>query len=297
MVEITCRTLQGRLLLRPSPALNDATIGILARAARLFMVAVYAFAFLSNHYHLLIWVADTAQLAAFMNYLNSNVAREAGRLARWREKFWGRRYQAVLVSGEPGAEVERLTYILSQGVKEGLVASPLDWPGVHCARALAEGTPVWGRWRSRALEWRARRKGVLAEADAFVEREELALTPLPCWQELEPEEQRARARQLIEGIEASARQRQAETGKSPLGRERVCRQDPRTEPNRLKKVPAPLVHAVAPAVRRAMRLAYFRFADAYRRAAARLREGVLDVEFPEGAFPPPRPMRLAVRSG
>ncbi|MEO8195144.1 MAG: hypothetical protein ABI689_00315, partial [Thermoanaerobaculia bacterium] len=57
-------------------------------------------------------------LAAFMGYLNSNLAREAGRLARWREKFWGRRYQAILVSGEEEAQISRLAYILAQGAKD-----------------------------------------------------------------------------------------------------------------------------------------------------------------------------------
>ncbi|MEO8197649.1 MAG: transposase [Thermoanaerobaculia bacterium] len=297
LVEISCRTVQGRLLLCPSPALNEATLGVLARAARLWEVAVHAFAFLSNHYHLLVWVADTAQLAAFMGYLNSNLAREAGRLAHWREKFWGRRYQAILVSDEEAAQVGRLAYILAQGAKEGLVASPLDWPGVHCARALAEGTAVEGRWRSRTLESKARRKGVLLEPEAFVEREELTLAPLPCWQALPPAEQRERIRQLIEEIEVSAKLREEETGKPPLGREAVCKQNPHDEPNRMKKGPAPLVHAVDPVVRRVLRRAYFSFVDAYRYAARRLREGVTEIEFPEGAFPPPRPVRFAARSG
>ena len=43
--------------------------------------------------------------------------------------------------------MSRLAYLLAHGVKEGLVASPYDWPGVHCARALVEGKPVSGRWR------------------------------------------------------------------------------------------------------------------------------------------------------
>ena len=32
LVEVTCRTLQGRLLLRPSPELNDIAAGVLGRA-------------------------------------------------------------------------------------------------------------------------------------------------------------------------------------------------------------------------------------------------------------------------
>ena len=39
---------------------------------------LHAFAFLSNHFHLLLTVSDSQRLASFMNYLNSNLAREAG---------------------------------------------------------------------------------------------------------------------------------------------------------------------------------------------------------------------------
>ncbi len=297
LVEITCRTIQGRLLLRPSTGLNDLTLGVLARAARLAALLVHAYAFLSNHYHLLMWVADAQQLAEFMNYLNSNLAREAGRLVRWREKFWGRRYQAILVSDEEASQVARLKYILAHGAKEGLVASPFDWPGVHCARALSEGTTVSGRWHDRTLESRARRKSLPLDPQAFLESEELSLAPLPCWKALPPEEYRARVRELIEEIEAEAQLRQEETGKPPLGRDAVCRQDPHHEPNRLQRGPAPLVHAVAPAVRRSLRRAYFAFRDAYRYAARRLRAGAMDFEFPAGAFPPPLPVRAAARGG
>ncbi|MDQ1348936.1 MAG: hypothetical protein QG573_2314, partial [Acidobacteriota bacterium] len=59
----------------------------------------------------------------------------------------------------------------------------------------------------------------------------------------------------------------------------------------------PLVHAVAPAVRRSLRKAYFAFCEAYRYAASRLRTGATDFEFPPGAFPPSLPVRAAARSG
>ena len=297
LFEITCRTVQGRLLLRPSALLIEITLGILARAARLFGVAVHAYTFLSNHYHLLVSVADVQQLASFMNFFNSNLAREAGRIARWREKFWGRRYQAILVSAEAEAQVSRLSYLLAHGVKEGLVASPFEWPGAHCARALVEGTIVTGRWRNRTLESRSQRKSLRPDPEAFVEREELTLAPLPCWQELEPEVYRARIQEMIGEIEIDGRQREEETGRPPLGCEAVCRQDPHHEPNQMKKAPAPLVHAVAPEVRRALRRAYFSFVAAYRRAASLLRAGAREVEFPEGAFPSALPVRFAARSG
>ena len=117
--------------MKPTQELRTLVLGVLGRSLRLYAVRLHAFVFLSNHYHMLLSVEDSLQLAQFMNYLNSNVAREAGRLHRWREKFWGRRYQAIVISEEEPAQVDRLRYLLSQGCKEGLVARPQDWPGAR----------------------------------------------------------------------------------------------------------------------------------------------------------------------
>lgn len=293
LVEVTCRTVQGRLLLRPSPILRDLTLGVLARAVRLYPIELHAFAFLSNHFHLLMTVESAQRLARFMNYLNSNLAREAGRLIRWREKFWGRRYQAILVSSEPEAQVERLRYVLAHGVKEGLVRSPLEWPGAHCARALLDDQGLAGRWIDRTLEHAAARKRLTLDPGAFVTVETLNLSPLPCWRELPELRRRGYIRDLVEEIERAGQVEERRAGKPPLGWSGVERQDPRHEPNRLKKRPAPLAHAASRAARASLREAYRTFFGAYRQAAERLRSGALDVLFPRGAFPPALPGRFA----
>jgi hypothetical protein len=158
LVEVTTRTIQGRLLLRPSTALNEIVVGILGRAQELYEVGLCGYAFASNHYHLLLLVDDAEQLADFMGYLNSNLAREAGRLVAWREKFWSRRYRSIVVSGEEGAQRARLKYILGHGPKEGLVEHARQWPGVHAVRALLDDEPVQGYWFDRTLEYAARRR-------------------------------------------------------------------------------------------------------------------------------------------
>jgi hypothetical protein len=54
------------------------------------------------------------QLAGFMGYVNSNLAREISRLHRWPEKIWSRRYQAIVISGEEAIQVARLRYLLAK---------------------------------------------------------------------------------------------------------------------------------------------------------------------------------------
>ena len=143
------RTLQARLLLRPSEAVCEIILGILARAQELYELQIHAFVFLSNHYHLLCSPTDPQQLARAMCFINSNLARELGRLHGFREKFWGRRYRAIPVSGEAAAQVARLRYLLAHGCKEGFVLTPGDWPGVQCVKALLEGQPLLGLWFDR----------------------------------------------------------------------------------------------------------------------------------------------------
>jgi hypothetical protein len=87
----------------------------------------------------LLTVDDARQLADFVGYLNSNLAREIAHKTGWTDKIWSRRYEAIQVSSEKEAQAKRLKYILAHGAKEGLVARPQEWPGVHCVGPLLAG--------------------------------------------------------------------------------------------------------------------------------------------------------------
>ncbi len=135
LVEVTNRTLQERFLLCPSGELNTLVEGILGRAQRIYKLEIVAYVFLSNHFHLLAVPDDAQQLSQFMGYVEGNLAKEAGRLHDWRGKFWARRYRPINVGETPELQVARLRYILAQGVKEGLVSSPKQWPGASSTGA------------------------------------------------------------------------------------------------------------------------------------------------------------------
>ena len=94
LVGVTSRTIHGRFLLRPSKRLTEIILGTLGRAQRLTGMRICAFVYLSNHCHLLLRPTDAQQLSDFMRYVNSKIAREAGRLHDWREKLWGRPLRA-----------------------------------------------------------------------------------------------------------------------------------------------------------------------------------------------------------
>ncbi len=283
LVEVTCRTLHGRFLLRPHRDLNPIILGVLARAQQHYGMTVCAFVYLSNHCHLLLQPEDAWQLARFMNYVNSNIAKEAGRLYNWREKFWGRRYRAIVVSNEPEAEEKRLRYLYSQGCKEGLVDSPRRWPGATSAKA--KDGRLRGLWFHRSAEYKARKRGEVVGKMTFAEEVELELTPIPSWQALRQHQSDSKLRALLREIALETREALRENGDKPMGAKAILRQSPRGRPRRSESSPAPRFHAHLGCVRRRLEYAYVRFYYSYREAARRARDG-LEAQFPAGAFLP-----------
>lgn len=286
VVEVTCRTIQGRWLLRPSPKLNDLLLGVLGRALSLYpSVQLHAFVFLSNHVHLLVSVPDACALAAFMNHFSSNVAREAGRLHGWFARLWSRRYRAIVVADDT-AQVQRLRYILAHGAKEGLVARPAQWPGASCLGALTRGAPLSGTWIDRSRQGTAGPKGA-AHASACRTRYQIALAPLPCWRERDAQERQAQCRALVSEIERELSGRPGGKSKTKvLGVASVLRKHPHSRPDKIKMSPAPKVHATSDAVRAAFMAAHEAFMELFSAAGQRLDSANLWPDFPSLAFPP-----------
>lgn len=286
VVEITCRTIHGRFLLRPSQKLNAVVLGILGRALARYGIQLHAFFFASNHYHLIITIPDVRALARFMNYVNGNIAREAGRLHGWKERFWGRRYSHIEILDE-AAQVERLDYVLSQGCKEGLIADPRDWPGATCVQALLEGSPLTGLWYDRTAEWYANRRSESFADDAYAEKVEFELAPLPCWSDVDARERHRRVLAMVEDIVKRTCVSNRDKGRRPLGVARLLGQAPQAHPESIKKSPAPRCHTTE-------RDRWIRFVqdarafkDEYHSLAQRWLGGARDVVFPPDCFPPP----------
>lgn len=287
-VEITQRTAEGRFLFRPSEGLNALIAGCLSRAQKVTGASVHAVAVMSNHFHLLATFDTVEQMANFMCHLKTNLSKEIRRYHGWRGAVFEGRYRHIPLSDEVEVQIQRLKYILRQGTKEGLVLSPRDWPGVHCAKALERGEPLRGIWVNRTQLYRARQKDNDTVEAHFIDVEELRLVPLPCWAEATSHQVEAWISDLIQDIEAETREMHQEEGTVPLGAEVVCQQDPLDCAGELARSAKPSFHAT-PTRRRTLMRDFRDFVLAYRAAADRIAAGYLRVEFPENCYPPDLP--------
>ncbi|HEY3569224.1 MAG TPA: transposase [Thermoanaerobaculia bacterium] len=289
LVSITNRTVQGRYLLRPGPSFNGLFLGILGRAQRQHEMGIAAFSVLSNHFHLLLIVDDAKEVAGFMRDLQSKLAREVNRLTGWRGPVFERRYEMTVVTNEEAAQVERLKYVLANGVKENLVERVSQWPGVHSAEALIQGTPLEGHWFDRTRQYVAKNQGEKLRREEYVFAESVVLSPIPCWAHLPADRYSKRVKALVEESEEEAARARQLSGAKVLGAKAILAQDPQARPASVAHSPAPLVHAATQAARKMFYEIYAEFVCAFRAAAEALRQGRRDVAFPAGSFPPALP--------
>ncbi len=306
-VEITNRTTNGFFLLPVTRHFARIFAGVLALAQEKCPgLKIHAAVAVSGHYHLILTPVDSDQLADFMEFFDGNLAREAGRLVGWRGPLWVDRFHHVLISPEPEAMIDRLRYLLSHTIKENLVAKISDWEGFHCAQALIDAKPMSGIWYDRSGEYEAKRQAARRAARRGTQEEEvdrgafmvpyqLKFAPLPCWEGLPAATIRKKVAQMVAQIEEAGARWREETGKEPLGMDRIRNQDPLSRPLKSKHSPKPLCHAASAEMRERVKIAYREFKTMFREASLKLKFGdVLGAVFPKGSFPPGLPY---VRTG
>ncbi len=292
LVEITCRTIGARALLTPEPeprCFNEAVLGVFGRALEVSPLELCGVVVLANHLHALAVVHEQQELSRFMQHLGANLSKEVGgRLRDWRGAFWERRYDGIVVSDEPEAQWARLRYLLSNSVKEGLVESPLKWPGVHAARALVHGEPLEGYWFNRTKEWAARHRGLNYGRYDFATRYLIDFAPLPAFRHLSPEAYQEKVAELVCEIEEEGEL--ARAGNPVAGVEKILGQDPYEPPTlRTKRSTKPSFHVKSREARAELRAEFDAFVAQYCAASEELlsdRKLASTRGFPHGSYPP-----------
>ncbi|MFH1807260.1 MAG: transposase [Pseudomonadota bacterium] len=280
---VTNRTQQGRLLLAPSREVNDLIGGVLGRALSLFEVEIFAFVFMSNHFHLIVR-ANEGQLSPFMSHLQGNIARELGRLIHWRGAFWERRYSAEPILDDESYE-SRLAYLLSHGVKEGLVEKARQWPGLSCLPELTGSSPRSFPWIHRAELCRRREKKPELCERSCTTLYPVPLSVAPAWARMSQDLRCERVKSLVRDGEKKASEQRA--GRAVLGVKHLRRQRPHHRPRQVKRSRRPLCHAATRSARQEYRQLYLRTVAVYRDCSHRFRSGEFGIEFPKYCYRPP----------
>lgn len=286
---VTNRTEHEMLFLLPTARINSIIQCWFARALNRYGegLEIYAFIFLSNHFHLLI--NDTkGSLAVFMCYFQANVAKAINEELGRKGRFWVHEYDDVIVEGD-AALLDRYAYTVGNAVKAGLVNTSAEWIGWSSfAGAVSDGKYCFEMLDRTKLHSATRRKQKV-EVSKFIDKWEFALTPPPFLDGKTRAETKWFIENLMESAEAEFRSRRG--NKPPLGVKNILKQRPTDRPQDPSFRPRIKVFCLDPDKRdqwldgyRTFVGGYREIFDAYRKASYKRRRA--DAEWPQGSYPP-----------
>jgi putative transposase len=214
---VTRRCTQRQFLLRPDPKTNNAFVYCLAVAAQRHPIDVMNFVQMSNHLHDGLYDRH-GNAPAFNEDFHKLLAKCMNALrGRWENFFASGQPNVVRLETREDV-INKLVYIATNPVKDGLVERVDDWPGSSGYRALLSGEPL------RAT----RPKHFFAEDGTMPKEVTLHLT-IP--RELgDQEEILAEVQARVTAVEEECARERARTGKRVLGRYAILRQAWRDSP-------------------------------------------------------------------
>jgi REP-associated tyrosine transposase len=271
---VTRRCTQRQFLLRPDAATTNAFLYCLAFAAEKSQVGVVAFLAHSNHHHTIV-VDPHGRLPEFLERFHKLFAKHQNALrGRW-ENFWASEATSVVELPDPDDVVAKMTYALTNPVKDHLIERAHHWPGASSLRMNLEGRAIRASRPPRFF----RKEGSMPESVA------LACIRPPGFEHLEREAWQTLLADRIRAVERTAAAARGSRGFRILGRARVLRQRPTDRPasHEPRRQLSPRVASVNKWARIEALRRNKAFVAAYQHARTLWQAG-LDVIFPIGTY-------------
>jgi len=272
----TRRVAHRQFLLRPDAETNEIVEYCMAEAAKRFAIGLIAWAFLSNHFHLVAY-DEKGQLPAFLEHMNKLIAKCLN--ARWgrSENLWSSDPVCITELVTADAVFDKVAYVLANPVSGGLVDRVGDWPGATSLSLFQKNKCVERRRPKRFF----RKEGKMPKTV------KLRTVPVPRSYTNEPHEEWVE-RMLAEIVRCENEQRQIrnEEKRRVVGRKTILAQSPFDAPTTEAKS-----GGLRPAIackdekRRIIELALLReFRRLHRIAREVFAAGNRDAEFPPGTY-------------
>jgi REP element-mobilizing transposase RayT len=284
---ITNRTLHQKYFFLPSEEVNAIILGLLAKMADRYDIEIFAFVFMSNHFHLLAR-SQSLQMHLFMRDFQGQLARKLNRHWRRTGTFFERRYTATAVLDDD-ALTDKLRYTVCNPCESNLVRHPKMWPGLSSWSIHKSGEPLVGKVVNRKLYWSLKRMKEHVDASEqelikmATEEFPLEMARLPQWDGIDDRAYRDRICDIIEEHAAHlAEQRRVRC----LGVKRILEQSFNGRPKSPKKSPRPLCHTNCHETRQNFLEERLEVTERYKDAVRKIRKNKTQVSFPQGTIPP-----------
>lgn len=261
--------------MRPDEETNNAFVYCLAEAAARFHIEVLFTAAMANHHHTGIYDAD-GNYPAFIEHFHKLFAKCQNALrGRW-ENFWSSEQTSVVRLVEPSDVLNKMTYALTNPVKDRMVEKAHQWPGISSIGFLLHGRPMTAN----------RPKHFFRDDGTMPEVVTLSFARPRGFEHLSASEFAALALEQVRQVEDTVAAERRKTRAPIMGRKAVLAQrwSDRPGTHEPRRELGPRVAARSQWSRMEALLRNKAFRDAYIAARSRFVEGMRDVVFPAGTY-------------
>lgn len=288
---VTNRCFQERLFMLPSKTLNEIIGYWFARAYDRYGqgLEIFAFIFLSNHFHLLVR-DNSGNLARFMGYFQGNVAKAINEYLERKGDFWAREYDDVLVDDQSDRDfIDRYVYVICSSVKAGLTDRAEDWAGWSSLQAALTGQNFSFTGVNRTKKHNLSRRNKNIDPSKYTETYEFELSIPPMYAHMSVDERAQQIQDLIKVGESVFREKR---GNVPaLGIDAIEKQKWSDRPMNSSFGPRIKIFASDPCRREALLDSYRNFVGIYREIYGGFRNATKNgkrpsIQWPAWSFPP-----------
>jgi hypothetical protein len=261
--------------MRPDRETNNAFVYCLAEAAARFQIQVLFTVAMSNHHHTGIY-DPAGNYPAFLEHFHKLFAKCQNALrGRW-ENFWSSEQTSVVRLVEPADVLEKMTYALTNPVKDRLVERARHWPGVTSVEAASRGAYLHA----------SRPKHFFRDDGTMPETVRLSFSRPKGFEHLTSSQFAELVAERVRQVEETVLIERRRTGSSVLGRRAVllqrCTSRPETREPRRELNPRVAARNKWRRIEALLRNRAFR--EAYAAARASFISGVRSVLFPAGTY-------------
>jgi REP element-mobilizing transposase RayT len=285
---VTNRCLEAMFLMRPDRdgEAQRICLACLAWAAKKHQIEIFAYVFMSNHFHLLVRALNR-NLSAFMRDFQRELAARLNRHRGRTGTVFPRPYDAPKVIGDE-MFLEKLKYIVNNPCLSGLVRHPKDFPGVSSWTSHQTGEAQVGRLIDYKELRRLRRKKAATPRAKAMRHDELELAKPPIWADKTDAQVQALVTELLEAQATKLQEERARKRQKVMGPKRLMGFSFRHIPKSPKR--SPRVKCLSHDLKK--KKAYIQArqgtVDAFKRAMGKWQNGKTRARFPAGTFPPGR---------
>ncbi|QDG51905.1 hypothetical protein FIV42_14500 [Persicimonas caeni] len=283
---VTNRCIEAKFLIRPDDdgEMQRICLACLAWAAQKHEVEIFAYVFMSNHFHLLVR-APKMNLSEFMRDFQRELAARLNRHRNRTGTVFPRPFDAPKVIGDD-MFLEKLKYIVNNPCLSDLVRHPADWPGVSSWKSHQTGEAQVGRLIDYKELRRLRRKDPSTPREEAMRSDELVLATPPMWEDKSDEELRQLIVAQVEEQATELQKERARRRRRVVGPAKLKRMKVRHSPPAPKCYPRVKCLCADAEKKKAYLEERMTTVDAYKQAMGRWRRGKSSVTFPTGTHPP-----------